>query len=196
MSDAKARFDFLLAFLRDPLSTGSLTPSSRELAIELIEPLPLHGQTKILEIGPGTGAVTKVLAERLSHAEAYQGVELNSDFLSDLGRRFPKFRFLEGSAEDLLGLGVPTQSLDGVVSAVPWTLLKPATRAKIFSQIRQTLKPEGHFTTFLYWHLLHLPVGKKIVREISKSFSRIERSPIVFKNFPPAVVLHCQSRKK
>jgi phosphatidylethanolamine/phosphatidyl-N-methylethanolamine N-methyltransferase len=193
MSDAKARLRFLLAFMRDPLSTGSLTPSSRSLGRELIEPLTLAGSSKILEIGPGTGAVTQIAYERLGHLANYHAVELNPKFVEGLRRRFPHFHFSQGSAEELKQFGVAPRSMDSVVSAIPWTLLSPTTRGKILSEIQSGLKDSGVFTTFLYWHLLKLPLGKKIEAEIRNHFGSVSRSPVIWHNFPPAVVLTCKN---
>src|SRR3954452_8300024 len=66
-------------------TTGALLPSSRFLARALSAPLagprpPWH----ILEVGPGTGSVTREILRRLQPGDRLDAVELNGHFVQRL----------------------------------------------------------------------------------------------------------------
>src|SRR5437868_10331670 len=70
-------------------STGAVAPSSRFLARALARPLETHaGPCRVLEVGPGTGAVTRRLVRLLKPGDRLDLVELNETFVDLLRRRF------------------------------------------------------------------------------------------------------------
>src|SRR5437764_12747057 len=76
-------------------TTGALMPSSRFLARALAAPLG-HARPpgRILEVGPGTGSVTREILRRLIPGDQLDAVELNSRFIERLElcfRHDPKF---------------------------------------------------------------------------------------------------------
>src|SRR5947209_20633881 len=77
-------------------TTGAVAPSSRFLARALAKPLERHqGACRVLEVGPGTGAVTRRIVRLLKPADRFDLVELNETFVDVLNRRFaedPDFR--------------------------------------------------------------------------------------------------------
>ena len=52
-------------FVRSPRTVGAVAPSSRALAEEMVQGLDLSGAANVVELGPGTGVVTRAIAERL-----------------------------------------------------------------------------------------------------------------------------------
>ncbi len=107
---------FLRGWLKSPLKTGAQVPSSRKLARAMAAAAaPAVGET-VVEIGPGTGVVTRALLAQGVPAERLLLVELNPDFCSYLRRSFPGVRVVQGDAFEL------AQSvagyLDGPVGAV------------------------------------------------------------------------------
>ncbi|MES1180853.1 MAG: hypothetical protein ABUL66_03225, partial [Verrucomicrobiota bacterium] len=55
---------FLREWLANPQRMGSVTPSSRQLAAAMARWLPADPESFVLELGPGTGAVTQALLAR------------------------------------------------------------------------------------------------------------------------------------
>src|SRR5579859_7238920 len=84
-------------FIKAPHSVGTIHPSSRELAEVMIEPIDFTVPATILEYGPGTGAITTVVAERLTEQCRYIGIEINKEFCKDLAAKFPKLSFVNKS---------------------------------------------------------------------------------------------------
>ena len=56
--DIIEHFEFFQAFMREPASVGALSPSSRALAMAMIQGCALKSADAIVELGPGTGAFT------------------------------------------------------------------------------------------------------------------------------------------
>src|SRR5213593_3664909 len=119
------------SFLRETrkhfFSTGAVLPSSRFLAkalvAELRQPRP---PSRILEVGPGTGSVTKMILRQLLPSDRLDAVEINARFAALLQRRFEtewefhqhldQVEIIQAAVEDLLGDGV----YDFIVSGLPF----------------------------------------------------------------------------
>ena len=54
---------FLQAFLKNPGTVGSIAPSSSELARRMVAGIRPDENNIVLELGVGTGAITKFLQE-------------------------------------------------------------------------------------------------------------------------------------
>ena len=92
---------FLAAFLRDPFSTGSVAPSSRWLAERMVEQAGLAGARTVVELGPGTGAITRAIVRELPDDTLFLAVEANAIFAADLARDFPRASVVNDTAERL-----------------------------------------------------------------------------------------------
>ena len=93
--------EFLQAFLKNPRKVGSIKPSSPELARKMIEGISPRRDNAVLELGVGTGAITKFLQEIVPDDESYLGIELDRDLMSSLRRNYPDMRIVQGSACDM-----------------------------------------------------------------------------------------------
>src|SRR5438046_6464322 len=81
--------DFIRESRRHFRNTGSLLPSSRFLAKALVTELRQpRGPGRILEVGPGTGSVTKQILRHLLPGDRLDAVEINDTFLELLQARF------------------------------------------------------------------------------------------------------------
>ena len=54
------------------------------------------------------------------------------------------------------------------------------------------LAPDGQFATFSYVHALVLKSGLRLREKLERRFRSVERSEVVRRSVPPAVVYHCQ----
>ena len=54
----------LSTFIRQPFRTGTVVPSSLGLAELMVEDMGLASANTVVELGPGTGVFTRVIAER------------------------------------------------------------------------------------------------------------------------------------
>src|SRR4051812_31800987 len=92
---------FFAGFLRNPFTTGSVVPSSPALAHRLIDSEKFRTASFVIEIGPGTGAVTEVILSRMRDRTHYLGLDLEPAFVATLTKTFPDARFLCDSVANL-----------------------------------------------------------------------------------------------
>jgi phospholipid N-methyltransferase len=188
--------DFLSEFLRDPISTGSVVPSSSSLAREVVAGLDLAGAAVVVEAGPGTGAFTGAILEACGEQTRVLAIEVNADFTARLGRRFPGVSVVHDSVERLperlrdAGLG----PADVVVSGLPWAVLGPERQARLLYGIAGGLRSGGWFATFGYVHCAPLPGARRFRRLLDGEFGEAGHSPVVWRNLPPAVVYRYRRR--
>jgi phosphatidylethanolamine/phosphatidyl-N-methylethanolamine N-methyltransferase len=148
---------FLTQFLRNYETTGSIIPSGRALATALSRHVGQGAAAqRILEAGPGTGAVTGCIVERMRHDDQLWMVELNPTFAAHLRTAFkekPHFRavadrchIVEGSVQ---ALGRDGQ-FDLVVSGLPLNNFSPEDVRIILEAYSKLLKPTGILSFFQY----------------------------------------------
>lgn len=180
---------FLREFVRDPARTAAPAPSSRALAAMVCAPLPATGDPVVVELGPGTGAFTDVIAERLGGRGHHLAIELNPRLAALLARRHPGLDVeVAGAARlpDLLasrGLG----GADVVVSGLPWAAY-PVTGPRLTDVIAGSLRPDGAFTQFTYVWSRWAPPARRQHRWLRDAFEEVVPSRTVWPNLPPALV--------
>lgn len=185
---------FLAEFLRNPRAVGSVLPSSSTLAEMMVDSLPERLPGTIVELGPGTGSFTSLVAERLAGDARYVGVELNVNFCELLRQRFAdesgRMRFACGSAERL-GDYLRSLGIDGadyVISGLPLILMPRPVIGRIVDEVRGALEAKGVFRTFSYVHSYNLPNAVYLRQMLRAQFESFAVETPVWKNFPPALV--------
>ena len=186
--------------------TASVVPSSRFLANALTKPIDFQRARAIVELGPGTGPVTKAILHRMRPDAKLLAVEINAAFISHLRKACadPRLIAVCASATDLAAI-LATHKLgqaDAVVSSLGLTSMDPATRTAIVRQIGQCLAPGAPMTQFQYTHAYpgHLDVQKLRFHSFNElGFLRRFFGSIsvghVWLNFPPALVFTCRDYK-
>jgi phosphatidylethanolamine/phosphatidyl-N-methylethanolamine N-methyltransferase len=157
---------FLTQFLRNQQTTGSLMPSSRALGAALCRHVGIGSPQRILEAGPGTGAVTSCVIERMRPHDELWLVELNPAFAAHLRRSFderPSFRavadrchLIEGSVQQLGQEG----RFDVLVSGLPLNNFSPEDVHFILNAYSKLLRPAGVLSFFQY---IFIRDAKKLV---------------------------------
>lgn len=187
--------------------TASLVPSSRFLAGALTKPIDFHRARTILELGPGTGPVTKAILNRMRPDARLLAVDINAAFIDHLRAACPDPRLTAvcGSATDLRGLLAAHDlgSADAVVSSLGLTSMDQRTRIAILRQIGECLVPGGPMTQFQYIHAYpgHLDVQKlrfssfNELHFLRRYFRSIHIGHVLL-NFPPALVFTCRDYKQ
>ncbi|SOD58329.1 Phospholipid N-methyltransferase [Streptomyces zhaozhouensis] len=146
------RWAFLLEAARDLQATGAVAPSGRALASALTLPLrERRGRAaNVLEVGAGTGAVTRVLLARLPSGSRLDVVEANPRFADRL-HRLPRpagrdVRVHIGRVEELLA----DVRYDVIVSGLPFANFPTARVTAIMDRYLELLRPGGVLTYFAY----------------------------------------------
>ena len=175
---------FLREWFVNPQRTGSVAPSSPQLAAAMACWLPHDRESFVLELGPGTGAVTQALIEHGLREDRLVAIEHNPKMAEMLREKFPRAQIITGDAWDLDELlrdcDEPVENVGAVISSLPLLNFPPAEAEILARKIQAILEPEGKWVQYSY----HLGNARH------KSASRFQRlsSKIVWLNFPPARV--------
>jgi len=192
---------FLVNWVKHPIETGALAPSSRRLARAMCETMYLGDNSVVVELGPGTGPFTKeILRIQGGHTNTtYLAFELSDEFVALLQKNFPaqKDNFIKESAEKIVD-ELKKRKLDyadTVISGLPWAIFPAELQRGIMDQVKLALRPGGRFCTFAYLQGLVLPAGQRFKNMLQDVFEGdVERSNIVWKNLPPAFVYRCEKK--
>src|SRR4051812_25942853 len=144
-------------------TTGAVLPSSPFLAKALVAPLagprlPAY----ILEVGPGTGAVTKAISRRMRPGDRLDAVELNPLFAERLRHRIAVEPFFDDHRDDIAVIESAVEELPGeavydfIVSGLPFNNFPSTLVRRIFRAYSRLLKPGGVLSYFEYVFVRHL----------------------------------------
>lgn len=177
-----SRLSDIAAFIRTWGTTGAIAPSGRALARRMAALVDARGSGPVLELGPGTGVVTKALIERGVAPADLVAIEYNPDFCRQLRSRFTGVRVIEGDAYNLdrTLAGTVSGPLRAVVSSLPLLLRPPEDRKALIVDALRRLAPGGVYVQFSYSPKPPVPP--------SPSEYRLDGSPFVLMNLPPARV--------
>lgn len=180
---------FLKNWLRAPRHVGAVLPSSANLARVMAQQVNPNDSGQILELGPGTGVVTKALLHHGIDSSRLILIERDRQFCSLLQKRFPEVTVLQGDARRL-GQLLDEQSannLAAVVSGLPFRSLSFALqRAVLRESFRHLLVGQG-FIQFTYG--LSSPIHPILLKRLKLTAHPVGR---VLRNLPPATVWRYQ----
>ncbi len=199
---------FFGEFRRTFQTTGSVLPSSRFLAramtAQLKRPRP---SCRVLEVGPGTGAVTCAIARQLGPEDRLDAVEVNARFVQVLQERIrserafhacrDRVQVIHAKLEELPGAG----NYDFIISGLPLNNFPVEQIRTIFAAYDRLLKPGGTLTYFEYALIrsLKTPFVSREERTRLQAVGQLVGSYIrsyevrrqqVLANVPPATVRH------
>ena len=198
---------FLREFIQSFHTTGAILPSGRKLASALVRYVNNPDRPRrILEVGPGTGAVTRRLVAAMGPDDCLDLVELNEHFVNRLKEQFasdPAFLAVAGrtnifhcSVEDL----PQDQKYDLVISGLPLNNFSAELVERILKILVGVLKPGGTLSFFEYIAVRSarslISAGKErtrlrgISRALGELFKNEIRRDWVWPNVPPAWVHH------
>jgi phosphatidylethanolamine/phosphatidyl-N-methylethanolamine N-methyltransferase len=185
---------FFARFVQHPWRVGAVVPSSAALAARAVAPLPDTGEPIVVELGPGTGAFTGAIQQRLAGRGYHLAVEVDAAFATVLRRRHPRVDVVVADAArlpELLALrGLPPA--DVVVSGLPWVAFTPRTAGTTLAAIASAMMPQAAFTTFAYVHACWASPARRIRAELARTFEELVVGRTVWANLPPAFVYHAR----
>jgi phosphatidylethanolamine/phosphatidyl-N-methylethanolamine N-methyltransferase len=173
---------FLRSWIEKPLHMGAVMPSGRVLARTMAQYVDINSTGPVVELGPGTGAITNALIERGIDQKRLVLVEYNPGFCALLRDRYPQAKVVQGDAYTLRDtlwdiLSVPASA---VVSGLPLVTKPMLTRLKLIRDAFLALAPGAPFVQFTY----------SVAPPIPKSLPGVstEASERIWMNLPPARV--------
>ncbi len=179
---------FLKRWLRRPFTMGSAVPSGRLLgqAMAGATLAAIEGrQGPIVELGAGTGQVTRALLEAGIPADRLVLIEREPELAAFLHRHFPEPYIVEGDAARLpqllqeRGLGTPA----AIVSSLPLLSLPADVVNGIVRGVFEALPRGAALIQFTYGP--KPPVPRSLRESLRLVATRGHR---IWRNMPPAVV--------
>ena len=183
-------------------SIGAFGPSSPSVAKAMTMPLKGHtAPSRVLEVGPGTGAVTEAILEHLNPADSLDLCELNPEFVKLLRERFetvpgqagPRVRVFEGDVLEKAGT-----AYDYIISSVPASNLPPEVVQRLLEGLISRLASGGVLACLHYRGQdvrARLAIGKERQRlrqviQVIKTYQRRHGlgKDTVWLSLPPAEV--------
>jgi phosphatidylethanolamine/phosphatidyl-N-methylethanolamine N-methyltransferase len=178
---------FLANMIARPRIIGAISPSGPALAKAMASFVDLSRDGVVLELGPGTGPVTKALLERGVPKERLLLLEYETEFCDLLAERYPGVKIVQGDAYSLKNTlkGHVSGPIAGVVSSLPLLVREEDDRLRLLRDAFDLMGPDGTFIQFTYgMTVCPMPIKRP---EIAGQFTAKATAPILL-NLPPARV--------
>jgi phospholipid N-methyltransferase len=167
--------NFIKQFILHPRQTGAILPSSPALVKAMIAPINFKTAKHIVELGPGTGAITKEILKNMRLDAKLTALELSPEFCKGLKKWNDKR--LTVINVDAQHLSKHVDKADYIISGLPLIGLPEKTHVKILKEVKKVMK-----NAYIQFH--YSPLGEPYLK---KHFKHITRK-IAVKNIPPAIV--------
>lgn len=176
--------EFLRGLINDPKGVSAPSPSSPALARAIAAEIDPSREGLVIELGPGTGAVTQALLDYGVAAERIVAIEQETSFAGLMRERFPQATVCHGDAL-LFENCIPARvRVAAVVSGLPLLNLPVPTRRSLLRRALSCQGRGGRFIQLSYgWHPPVAPDARTSLK-----------SKVVWRNFPPAHVWTYQAQ--
>ncbi|GLQ39893.1 SAM-dependent methyltransferase [Rhizobium albus] len=178
------RFDdeirFFKGWMDGPKAVGSIVPTSAVTSRRMASVIDTTSGLPVLELGPGTGVVTKAILERGVSPNKLVCVEYSDDFVSHVRRLFPGVNVIQGDAFDLDSTLGPLadQTFDCVVSGIPLLNFPMPERVALIEDLLGRI-PAGR-------PVVQITYGPRSPVAPGRGNYVVEKLDFVVRNIPPA----------
>jgi phospholipid N-methyltransferase len=204
----KHTLSFMREFRKNYYLTGSLVPSSKFLGQALCKTVKARkGRKSVIEIGPGTGAVTSHIIDCLCPGDRLVLVEASENFCEILARKAStewkdKLNGVDFSIQCCFVQEVEdSNEFDIAISGLPLNNFPTEVVRSILKSYKRLLKPDGCLSYFEYLWIRKIRAGLSAYRgkynrlRTSRVLDRFleethNEQQVVFVNFPPAIARH------
>ncbi len=171
---------FFKGWIDKPKAVGAVMPTSTVTARRMASVVEPSSGLPVLELGAGTGVITKAILDRGVKPENVFSIEYSEDFVAHLRRRFPDVRVIKGDAFDLDRTleAYPGIRFDSVVSGVP-LLNFPAAKRIEFVERLLDLIPRGR-------PIMQITYGPLSPVPPKRGNYTVEHFDFIVRNLPPA----------
>ena len=180
----RERGRFGRSFLSSPRQVGAVLPTSRRTARSMLDLAPIATARCVVELGAGTGPITREILPRLGAEGRLLAFEIDPELARGLAAELPdpRLRVVADSAANLRAHLEGTRP-EVIVSALPFTSLPAPMRREILTEARAALDDAGVTIVLQY--------STYMERELRRVFDRVERR-LSLLNVPPAVIYACR----
>ena len=186
---------FLKEVLRSAKTMGAVAPYNKKVGQLVNSKIMSIGKgSSLVEIGPGTGAITENLLGNMHEGNSFL-LELNPSFVKHLRKRFPALKTHQGSLENLNDFLAKEKmkKVDNIVCSIPWSYYDKKFHQHSLQLISDNLTEGGQFITVTNLPSLLLKSGRAFRKELNKHFKTVKTSKMVWSNLPPAFCYVCSN---
>lgn len=172
--------------------TGAICPSSPRLAEAMTNNGKLSSSQCVVELGPGSGAITKKILAKIPQRCTFFALEINPVFAKKIEEDYGPIVYLDSAEKIQKYLRKHNaRRCDTVISSLPWSFFDQRMQRQIFGSVYRSLAADGKMVTYSYLHGLIFPSGKRFQKILLQHFPKVKKK-IIWKNLPPAVVYECR----
>jgi phospholipid N-methyltransferase len=180
---------FLGKFLRQGSAIASVAPSSRWLSRLTVRNIDWQRADSLVELGAGTGPVTRIIAARARPECRVVIVERDPDFAALLRERFqchPNFEIVRGDVRDLSSIlgDHGFASVDHVVSGLPVPSFPRKLQESLFQVVGAVLRRAGTYNQITEIPWLYQRFYRRFFEDVQFVFEP--------RNLPPAGSYFCR----
>ncbi len=159
----------------------------------MVDWLDWDNLNSLVEYGPGTGAITEIIQQRLQADTSFFAIERDPELAAHTRQRCPEVTVHEDCVSRVSDLcsQAGIEQVDAVLCGLPWASFSPEMQDICLKAMFEILPPGGRFATFAYWQGLMLPAGQRFRRYLKENFTTVTQSKTSWKNLPPAFVYQC-----
>ena len=185
--------NFIKQFLLHPSEVGSLIPSSKTLSKSIVNTPELATKKCVVELGTGNGVVTQEILKNIPSKTIFFGIEINKKFVEETKKQCPNTKIYHDSAKNLKNYLKKNnfEYSDCIISELPWGAFNNDLQDELLEAIYDSLEKNGDFITISFLQSILFPPSKRFYQLIEKKFDQVKKTPIIWKNFPPAFLYHC-----
>ena len=179
------KIQFIKESLKSLQEVGTVLPSSKSVVDKMVDPIKFDKDIIIVELGSGTGVITKEILSRMSKKSKLICFETNSSFYKDLKEKFKDNIYLindsaENMEQHIEQLNI--KKIDYIVSSVPLLTLPKQTTNKILLVSSKILDTNRKF--------IQLQYSKLLDKRLEKYFNKIDVN-FTPKNYLPSFIYTC-----
>lgn len=183
---------FLGKFLRHGTAIASLAPSSPWLSRTTVSRVDWDRSKVLIELGAGTGPITRELVERVRPDCRLLVLERDPDFVRVLRDRFeprPNLEIIEGDVRNLPEMlrerGI--ERADSIISGLPVPSFPKDLQLDLFRMVARVLEPSGTYSQITELPWVYLRFYRRFFDEVRFAFEP--------RNIPPAGAYFCRGIK-
>lgn len=178
---------FLKQLISSAKHTGAIAPSSPFLAKKMIAVANVKSAQTIVELGPGSGAITKEILKSMPSKAKLWTFDINQQFVTFLKEKYPQGNHIHADVADFKSIlkQEETRHIDVIISGIPFVDFTKAECDVMLGEIASVMSTHSLFVLFTY-----TPIRFKT---FFKWFDKVSLDYVPL-NIPPAYVLVLQKK--